>query len=79
MEEKYDQVKVIIRNWMDREHKRSNAVIPLTDEQIDEMIEIAKKDVNDSKALIPDIEKNIQDLIENDVIPKIEKHIRNSV
>jgi len=78
-EENYDLVKREIRNWMEKSKSRSSAVVPLTDEQIDEMIGIAKKDVNDSKALIPDIEKSIHDIIENDVIPKIENHIRNSV
>jgi hypothetical protein len=43
------------------------------------MIKISKKDVNNSKAIIPDVEKSIQELIENDVIPKIEKYIRNPV
>ena len=78
-EENYAQVKEQIIIWMNTKHKRSSEIIPLTDEEIDEMIDIAKKDVNESKKLIPDIEDSIDNLLVKDVIPKIENHIRNPV
>ena len=77
--ENYEQVKARINKWFRDEVKKSESVEPLTDEELNALIEIFKKVVNTSKALIPEIDSEIDEHIDKKVIPVIELLIRNPV